>query len=558
MAGIYSPHDSIIGVQSATGGRGGGMRYLLRDEFTTDRAAGAVNGTAAEPGGGTRVAVDTNSKLTIASGLLTFATGGAGASDPGYWLDSVARAAGRVLVAQVTPANTNGSAGIGWDSNQSGAINDAMQLAASGALNVVANSGTAYAVGTYTAASLKVAAAMRATGVYWFVYIGGQWILKAITAAGTGAGYPAIVAIGTTSIFTSDYLRVPTAKWLPTPLLSDGFGSAFGTSDGLGHAEGVAGGIGAGGSGVALSNAGGTWSVSGGKAINTPSVGAELLTNGDFSAWTGDNPDGWTVVGESGSDPEVSEVGSGESHGGTGTGSANLYTSGGGLIQIKQSSLATIGDWYLYQVAVSAASVGGIAITNFYPVTSLTTVGSFRMTLRKIDNTDIPISRTGVSNATIDSVSVKALTLSELLTLSNLSCADVYAGAAITKSNTYVQAGLALNWDSASSPANGLIVYLSGGNIKVDKCVAGTWTNVSAPAFTYSAGARLVATMNAGALRVYYNGALITTATIVDAGILTGTYHGLFSTDASNTLDDLTVYSTGLDGSYNVLDSYAA
>jgi hypothetical protein len=28
------------------------MAYLLQDEFTTDRAAGAVNGTAAEPGPG--------------------------------------------------------------------------------------------------------------------------------------------------------------------------------------------------------------------------------------------------------------------------------------------------------------------------------------------------------------------------------------------------------------------------------------------------------------------------------------------------------------------------
>ena len=169
------------------------------------------------------------------------------------------------------------------------------------------------------------------------------------------------------------------------PLASDGFGSAFGTTDGLGHAEGVAGGIGAGGGGVTLSNAGGTWSVSGGKAINTaPS----------------------------------------------------------GLVQ---------------QISVA-----------------------------------------------------------------NLSCADVYAGVAMTRA-LLTNVGLALNFDSASSPANGLLIYSDGaGNIKVDKIVAGSQTNVSTTAFTYSAGARLVCTMNAGALRVYYNDTLITTATIVDAGILTG------------------------------------
>ncbi len=37
------------------------------------------------------------------------------------------------------------------------------------------------------------------------------------------------------------------------------------------------------------------------------SLGAELITNGDFSAWTGDNPNSWTVSGESGSDPIVTQ-----------------------------------------------------------------------------------------------------------------------------------------------------------------------------------------------------------------------------------------------------------
>ena len=190
-------------------------------------------------------------------------------------------------------------------------------------------------------------------------------------------------------------------------------------SDGLGHAEGVAGGIGAGGSGVALSNAGGTWSVGGGKAINTaPS----------------------------------------------------------GLVQ---------------QISVA-----------------------------------------------------------------NLSCADVYAGVAMTRA-LLTNVGLALNFDSASSPANGLLIYSDGaGNIKVDKIVAGSQTNVSTTAYTYSAGARLVVAKSGTEYRTYYNNALVKADTIADAGILTGTYHGLFSTDASNTLDDLTIYATGTGGEYSQLDSY--
>src|SRR3972149_8255471 len=46
--------------------------HILDDQFTTDRAAGAVNGTSAEPTGGTRTVTDTESKLSISSGLLQF------------------------------------------------------------------------------------------------------------------------------------------------------------------------------------------------------------------------------------------------------------------------------------------------------------------------------------------------------------------------------------------------------------------------------------------------------------------------------------------------------
>ena len=430
MPGIYSAHDAIIGVQSALGGRGGGLRYLLRDEFTTDRAAGAVNGTAAEPGPGTRTVVDVESKITISSDALQLAPQVSAAyGDEELVYPPIARTAGRFIIAEsmfAGIASTDESAFGLWKSASgnspanAGTIEHFLWFYRNGAL--YARSGTtgpsqlSYAAST----SYKFAIVLRTTGVFWFIKGGAftNWTLFEITNANTTATlYPAFV--GYNRAFSSQYIRIPDTLWLPTPLVSDGYGSNYGISDGYGHAEGIAGGIGAGGSGVTWSNAGGTWSTSGGKAINT---------------------------------------------------------SPSGLVQ---------------QISVA-----------------------------------------------------------------NLSCADVYAGASVVRALSQ-QVGLALNWDSASSPANGLLVYSDGaGNIKVDKYVSGSPTNVSTTAFTYSAGARLVCTMNAGALRVYYNDALITTATIVDAGILTGQFHGLFSSDASNTLDDLTIYATGTGGEYSQLDSY--
>jgi hypothetical protein len=47
-------------------------------------------------------------------------------------------------------------------------------------------------------------------------------------------------------------------------------------------------------------------------------VGQEMVTNGNFADWTGDDPDDWTVTGEVASDPMVTEVATG----------ARMYTTG--------------------------------------------------------------------------------------------------------------------------------------------------------------------------------------------------------------------------------------
>lgn len=72
--------------------------YLLRDLFTTDQAAGAVNGTAAEPGPGTRVVNDTGSKISISAGKLRGGGAGTWGATTWYLSQPVTRAAGRTLI----------------------------------------------------------------------------------------------------------------------------------------------------------------------------------------------------------------------------------------------------------------------------------------------------------------------------------------------------------------------------------------------------------------------------------------------------------------------------
>jgi len=88
----------------------------------------------------------------------------------------------------------------------------------------------------------------------------------------------------------------------------------------------------------------------------------ELVLNGDFSAWTDDNPDNWTVVGETPPSPEVSEVGIGEGHGGSGTGLCNIYTSDGTNVRIQQEITLVKGRKYNVSLSIDTIITGGIVI----------------------------------------------------------------------------------------------------------------------------------------------------------------------------------------------------
>jgi len=86
----------------------------------------------------------------------------------------------------------------------------------------------------------------------------------------------------------------------------------------------------------------------------------ELILNGDFSAWTGDTPDNWTVVGEVGVDPEISEVAPNEGHGGAGTGACNIYSTGANLYMYPIVDILTIGKTYLVEIEITTLISGTI------------------------------------------------------------------------------------------------------------------------------------------------------------------------------------------------------
>jgi len=90
-----------------------------------------------------------------------------------------------------------------------------------------------------------------------------------------------------------------------------------------------------------------------------------VILNGDFSAWTDDNPDDWEKTGESPPIREVSEVGAGEGHGGSGTGLCNLYTSDGDIIQIFQTVTLVVGKKYKVSINIDTVIAGGVLFFDY-------------------------------------------------------------------------------------------------------------------------------------------------------------------------------------------------
>jgi len=201
-------------------GMGDNVSYDLRDEFTDTLAAGSVDGTSAMPGPGTRTVVDTNNKISVGSGVLDFASGVA--LNDGLWLDAVTRTTGRLMIASLNI--TSGGIETGWDSNQTGYAAPVFQLYS----NVIkVNFSTVVSVGLYTnSTDYLFCVILRASGNY-FLIKGGEYatwtLLYKSDTNNTASLYPTVKDVTGNFIGTADFIRIPTALWLPTPVAYDTF-----------------------------------------------------------------------------------------------------------------------------------------------------------------------------------------------------------------------------------------------------------------------------------------------------------------------------------------------
>lgn len=145
------------------------------------------------------------------------------------------------------------------------------------------------------------------------------------------------------------------------------------------------------------------------------SIGTEIVVNGDFTAWTNDNPNNWTIVGESGSDPMITQV---APDGSAGTGAARYYKSlSSGTMYLSQSTALVTG--YLYEVLVDLSRyVSGAALINAGAQLTLTAQGPY-MTITRASIASVASNSQGSAphDFTLNTISVKRLMPNPLWTM---------------------------------------------------------------------------------------------------------------------------------------------
>jgi hypothetical protein len=209
------------------------ITYTLRDLFATDRATGAVNGTAAEPTGGTRAVIDSNSKLTIASGALTLAGGKATPAwgDPACAYPSQTRAAGLLLAVTINVSSGDGPI-VGWSNNQNLAdistrVREGVRTRPNAANTLYAyTNGAAVVVGAHaTGVIYTLYSILRASGSFAMIS-GGVWL------------YPSLLYVGlgdtTATLFPGVYSNsaVGTARDVQARQLAGNFATDYGIATG--------------------------------------------------------------------------------------------------------------------------------------------------------------------------------------------------------------------------------------------------------------------------------------------------------------------------------------
>lgn len=317
-----------------------------------------------------------------------------------------------------------------------------------------------------------------------------------------------------------------------------------------------------------------TFVVRDGKVLNVPSLGTEKVVDpgleGNYTAGLNDN---LLAAGA----PNVAQ--SATVHGGA---KAQQFQATAASDQVYQNpaSVQTIGMWYEASIwGVRSAGAAGQCYPAIYDGATYhymdALAGAAYAQTRRVFRSKVTGShrfRLAVNfgagpydTVIVDDFSLKELTLPELFTSVDVGVSDVCLSVDIDTWDGESPVGVVLSLDDEATPANFVIAYLDRDpgtgtvyNGRLEKCVAGTYTTLVDAAITFSAGASLFVAKDGTSYAMYYNNIQVgATQTIADAGIISNTRHGLFSTSDDNQLDNLLIYPRGTKNEYSALNKWS-
>ncbi len=291
----------------------------------------------------------------------------------------------------------------------------------------------------------------------------------------------------------------------------------------------------------------GTWEISGGLGVNTPTLGTEILTDGSMendpvTNWPPENPVTRTKVAD-------------ERTGGAGSWSLDLArASGNSYGVVAQRPTGQARTWYRFSAWLKNIDATDLALApyrsdwsalawlDYAGLSWAEVVGVGRM---NGDDTlyfylELYAAVNG-QHGRWDDVSMKAITTKTLFaTLPRCMTPDVICKAAWTIPS-WAPAGVVVRLDSAANPQNFVIGYHEGAKrdrAGLAKCVNGSYTQLIYATATHVAGAYVEVRASGSDVSLYYNGAQIgATQTVSDAGIVNNRIHGLFSVYEGNQVD---------------------
>lgn len=261
---------------------------------------------------------------------------------------------------------------------------------------------------------------------------------------------------------------------------------------------------------------GSTWTIATHRAINTPSEGANIAINGTFDsdmAWT--KGAGWSIA-------------------------AGKATAVGASSALSQAQMVA-GIWYVFRYTVSNLTLG-LHIPTLAGLNGPSDGSGFSSS----NGIKQAIGRAGANvtyavtgstlSADVDDVTVKPLTKETLIAVLPSSEVDVAAQAAVYHATGH--AGVFVNLDNAANPQNFVVGYLvrqAGSYIcRLEKVVAGTYTQLISAAVTHVSGAVVQVRKSGTTYQLFYNGTQVgTDQTVSDIGVVNNTIHGLFATGTS-------------------------